>query len=64
MVSGSDGEPYIPGATFCQPDLARLLRTLAKKGVEEFYQERLRAEGGTVDPDRDQPQAPSERSLF
>ena len=31
-----DGEPYLPGDTFRQPDLARLLRILAEKGVEEF----------------------------
>jgi gamma-glutamyltranspeptidase/glutathione hydrolase len=35
------GEPYLPGDTFCQPDLARLLSILAKKGVEEFYQGRV-----------------------
>jgi len=36
-----DGEPYLPGDTFCQPDLARLLMILAEKGVEEFYQGRV-----------------------
>jgi gamma-glutamyltranspeptidase/glutathione hydrolase len=33
-----DGEPYTPGERFCQPDLAKMLRILASKGVEEFYQ--------------------------
>jgi gamma-glutamyltranspeptidase/glutathione hydrolase len=32
-----DGQPYQPGELFCQPDLARLLETLAEKGIEEFY---------------------------
>ncbi len=32
------GEPYTPGERFYQPDLAKMLRILAKKGVEEFYQ--------------------------
>jgi len=33
-----DGEPYKPGERFHQPDLAKMLRILASKGVEEFYQ--------------------------
>lgn len=33
-----DGKPYSPGDTFSQPDLAKLLKILAEKGVEEFYQ--------------------------
>nr|HID59033.1 gamma-glutamyltransferase [Desulfobacterales bacterium] len=33
-----DGEPYMPGERFCQPDLAKMLRILARNGVEEFYQ--------------------------
>jgi len=33
-----DGEPYMPGERFCQPNLAKMLRILAMKGVEEFYQ--------------------------
>jgi gamma-glutamyltranspeptidase/glutathione hydrolase len=33
----NDGQPYQPGELFCQPDLARLLATLAEKGIEEFY---------------------------
>jgi gamma-glutamyltranspeptidase/glutathione hydrolase len=33
-----DGEPYKPGERFRQPDLAKMLRILARKGVEEFYQ--------------------------
>ncbi len=32
-----DGRPYAPGDTFYQPDLAKLLRVIAKTGVEEFY---------------------------
>ncbi len=32
-----NGEPYEPGDRFCQPDLARLLKTIAAGGVEEFY---------------------------
>ncbi|MBK5190083.1 MAG: gamma-glutamyltransferase [Methanosarcinales archaeon] len=32
------GEPYTPGERFYQPDLAKMLRILARKGVEEFYQ--------------------------
>ena len=32
-----DGQPYQEGDLFCQPDLARLLKNLAAKGVEEFY---------------------------
>jgi gamma-glutamyltranspeptidase/glutathione hydrolase len=32
-----DGEPFREGAVFRQPDLGRLLETLAEKGVEEFY---------------------------
>lgn len=33
-----DGVPYTPGERFYQPDLAKMLRILASKGVEEFYQ--------------------------
>ncbi len=33
-----DGEPYPIGEIFCQPDLAGMLKILARKGVEEFYQ--------------------------
>ncbi|MBC2700729.1 MAG: gamma-glutamyltransferase [ANME-2 cluster archaeon] len=33
-----DGEPYPIGERFCQPDLARMLKILTKKGIEEFYQ--------------------------
>lgn len=32
-----DGKPYPPGDIFRQPDLARVLTTLAEKGVKEFY---------------------------
>jgi len=32
-----DGKPYSPGDIFRQPDLARVLTTLAEKGVKEFY---------------------------
>ncbi len=32
-----NGRPYSVGATFCQPELAMLLKRLASKGVEEFY---------------------------
>jgi gamma-glutamyltranspeptidase/glutathione hydrolase len=32
-----DGAPYEVGEVFRQPDLANLLRTLAKKGIKEFY---------------------------
>jgi gamma-glutamyltranspeptidase/glutathione hydrolase len=30
-------KPYQAGDRFCQPDLARLLKTIAASGVEEFY---------------------------
>ena len=33
-----DGVPYTPGERFYQPDLAKMLRILAFRGVEEFYQ--------------------------
>jgi gamma-glutamyltranspeptidase/glutathione hydrolase len=36
-----DGKPYSPGETFCQPELAKMLRILAEKGVEEFYQGKI-----------------------
>ena len=36
-----NGEPYVTGERFCQPDLARLLEILAQKGVEEFYRGRV-----------------------
>jgi gamma-glutamyltranspeptidase/glutathione hydrolase len=32
-----DGNPYPIGELFRQPDLAQLLKTLAEKGVKEFY---------------------------
>lgn len=32
-----DGKPYPPGEIFRQPDLSRLLKTIAEKGVKEFY---------------------------
>jgi len=34
----NDGVPYAPGERFYQPDIDKMLRILAKKGVEEFYQ--------------------------
>ncbi|MFA9409503.1 MAG: gamma-glutamyltransferase, partial [Candidatus Dadabacteria bacterium] len=36
-----DGKPYSPGEIFKQSDLANLLRTLAKKGIKEFYQGKI-----------------------
>jgi gamma-glutamyltranspeptidase/glutathione hydrolase len=36
-----DGQPYLVGEKFCQPDLARLLKILAEKGVEEFYKGKI-----------------------
>lgn len=36
-----NGKPYSPGEIFRQPDLANLLRTLAKKGIKEFYQGKI-----------------------
>lgn len=34
----NNGQPYSPGDIFRQPELADLLRIIAKKGVQEFYQ--------------------------
>ena len=33
----NNGEPYLQGEYFHQPDLAQLLQTLSEKGIEEFY---------------------------
>ena len=37
----SNGQPYKTGQRFKQPDLARLLHTLAQKGITEFYQGKI-----------------------
>jgi gamma-glutamyltranspeptidase/glutathione hydrolase len=34
----NEGEPYSPGDRFYQPDLAKTLKKIASKGIEEFYQ--------------------------
>lgn len=37
----NNGQPYLPGEIFKQPDLANLLKTIAQKGIREFYKGKI-----------------------